>query len=88
MTTGVEVIKKKVVYQNERYQVTVVRMPDMDFDTYGVINIATEVIEAVQPILHQAMQYADQFSRWLEPEQPKTPFDDVKIESKGATNKK
>lgn len=84
MTTGVEVILKQTVHANDRYQVQVARMPDMDFDTYAVVNIQTGVIEAVQPILHQAKQYADQFSRWLEPEAPKTPFDELAL----AGNKK
>ena len=53
------------VYSNENYSVRVVKMPEMDFSTYGVINKKTDVIEQLQPILYNAQYIADQLNRWL-----------------------
>lgn len=55
----------KVVYENGKFIVQVVKMPDMSFATYGVINKETEVIEQIQPILYNAKHIADQLDRWL-----------------------
>lgn len=60
-----EVTYGKTVYDNGTYRVQVVKMPDMHFETYGVINNDTKVIEQLQPILWNAQHIADQLSRWL-----------------------
>ncbi len=54
-----------VVYDNDIYRVQVVKMPDMYFETYGIINNETKVIEHLQPILWNAKHIADQLKRWL-----------------------
>lgn len=56
---------KQAVHGNETYSVNVVRMPDMTFDTYGIINRETGVIEQIQPNLYNAKYIADQFDKWL-----------------------
>lgn len=56
---------KMLVHENEHYTVNVVRMPDMSFDTYGIVNKQTEVIEQLQPNLYNARYIADQFNKWL-----------------------
>lgn len=53
------------LHSNENYMVVVVRMPDMDFDTYGIINKETLVLEQIQPNLYNAKFIADQFNKWL-----------------------
>lgn len=60
-----EILYGKVVYENDKYLVQVVKMPDMYFETYGVVNKDTAVIEQIQPILYNAQQIADQLARWL-----------------------
>ncbi len=54
-----------VIYENAKYMVQVVKMPDMYFNTYGVVNKETKVIEQIQPILYNAKQIADQLERWI-----------------------
>ena len=56
---------KTMVHENQNYFVSVVRMPDMSFDTYGIINKETGVIEQLQPNLYNATYIADQFDKWL-----------------------
>lgn len=66
MNKSVQPLVKDLVYSNKHYNVHVVRMPDMTFDTYGIINSKWQVIEQVQPNLHNAKYIADQFAKWLE----------------------
>lgn len=56
---------KMVVHENENYIVRVVHMSDMSFETYGIINKETGVIEQLQPNLYNARYIADQFNKWL-----------------------
>lgn len=56
---------KDKVYENETYTVHIVRIPDMFFDTYGIINRKTGVIEQVHPNMFNVCKIADQFDRWL-----------------------
>lgn len=60
-----EAVIKDAVHDNQTYFVAVVRMPDMSFDTYGIINKETGVIEQLQPNLYNARYIADQFNKWL-----------------------
>ena len=53
------------VHSNENYDVRVVRLPDMSFNTYGIVNRSTGVIEQVQPNLYNATYIAEQFNKWL-----------------------
>jgi hypothetical protein len=56
---------KAAVYENSKYTVNIIRVPDMYFDTYGVINKDTKVIEQIHPNLYNARKIADQFDKWL-----------------------
>jgi hypothetical protein len=56
---------KMKVHENEYYSVFVTRMPDMSFDTYGIVNRETGVIEQLQPNLYNARYIANQFNKWL-----------------------
>jgi hypothetical protein len=56
---------KQTVHDNKNYFVAVVRMPDMSFDTYGIINKETGVVEQLQPNMYNAKYIADQFDKWL-----------------------
>lgn len=56
---------KMLVHENDNYVVHVVRMPDMSFDTYGIINKETGVVEQLQPNLYNARYIAEQFNKWL-----------------------
>ena len=60
-----DVVFGEVWHENQNYQVQSVRMEDMSFSTYGVVNRVTGVIEQVQPNLYNAKMIADQFNRWL-----------------------
>ena len=72
-----EATLKQMVHDNQNYFVAVVRMPDMSFDTYGIINKETGVIEQLQPNLYNARYIADQFNKWL----TSGPTDDDEVES-------
>ncbi len=60
-----EMTIKALVYENELYEVRVVRVPDMFFDTYAIINKRTGVPEQIHPNQYNAMKISDQFERWL-----------------------
>ena len=68
---------KQTVHENQFYFVAVVRMPDMSFDTYGIINKETGVVEQLQPNLYNAKYIADQFNKWL----ATGPTDEDEVES-------
>ncbi len=68
---------KQTVHDNKNYFVAVVRMPDMSFDTYGIINKETGVVEQLQPNMYNAKYIADQFDKWL----TIGPTDDDEVES-------
>ncbi len=68
---------KQTVHDNKNYFVAVVRMPDMSFDTYGIVNKETGVVEQLQPNLYNAKYIADQFDKWL----TIGPTDDDEVES-------
>ena len=72
-----EAVYKMQVHENEHYAVFVTRMPDMTFDTYGIVNKETGVIEQLQPNLYNARYIADQFNKWL----LTGPTDDDEVES-------
>lgn len=59
-----DIIFGQYVYTTDKYVVRVVKMPDMDFATYAVINKDFDVIEQLQPILFNAKHIADQLTRW------------------------
>ena len=67
----------QTVHENGNYFVAVVRMPDMSFDTYGIVNKETGVIEQLQPNLYNARYIADQFDKWL----TSGPTDEDEVES-------
>ena len=67
----------QTVHENQSYFVAVVRMPDMTFDTYGIVNKETGVIEQLQPNLYNARYIADQFNKWL----TSGPSDEDEVES-------
>lgn len=60
-----EIEIKDQIYENVHYRVHVVRVPDMFFDTYAVINRSTGVVEQIHPNQFNVVKIADQFSRWL-----------------------
>jgi hypothetical protein len=66
-TSGEEdVVRIRVVYSSKYYDVFVVKFDEMPAMTYAVINRDTQVIEATQPILHNAKLMARQFSAWMD----------------------
>ena len=72
-----EIDYRSVVHTNDNYAVQVVKMPDMAFSTYAVINRETGVIEQLQPNLYNAKYIATQFDKWL----TSGPDDDDNIEA-------
>jgi hypothetical protein len=54
------------IHSESFYDVWIVKMPDMDIETYGVVNRETGVIENLQPNIFNAKALAYQFSKWLE----------------------
>lgn len=66
MSKATEVIIKDEIHENANYRVNVVRIPDMFFDTYAVINKGTGVIEQIHPNIYNVCKIADQFDRWIE----------------------
>jgi hypothetical protein len=58
-------IIKDVVYENENYWVRIVRVPDMFFDTYAIVNKKFNIIEQIHPNLFNVTKIADQFDSWL-----------------------
>lgn len=59
------------IHEEAYYDVWIVKMPDMDMETYGIINKQTGVIENLQPNIFNAKALAFQFSKWLEGEHEK-----------------
>ena len=56
------------IHEESHYDVWVVKMPDMDIETYGVVNKQTGIIENLQPNIFNAKALAFQFSKWLQGE--------------------
>jgi hypothetical protein len=65
MNNAPEVVVKDRLYENTNYAVHIVRVPDMHFDTYAVINKGTGVIEQIHPNRYNIEKIADQFDQWL-----------------------
>lgn len=67
----VDPVFKDVVYSNKNYDVQIVKLADMAFETYCVRNKEHGIIEHVQANKTQAIKIADEFNKWLEnPSQP------------------
>jgi hypothetical protein len=60
-----DAIVKEFIYENANYAVHVVRLPDMFFDTYAIINKKYGVIEQIHPNLFNVTKIADQFNDWI-----------------------
>lgn len=58
-------ITKKVIDENEHYQLAVVQLPDVPVDVYGIINKAYGVCEMSVSVLPQAKESFAQFTKWM-----------------------
>ena len=63
------------IHEENHYDVWIVKMPDMEIETYGIVNRVTGVIENLQPNIFNAKALAFQFSKWLDGD--KNDLDDV-----------
>lgn len=68
---------KKVIEENDHYQLAVVKLPDVPVDVYGIINKEHGVCEMSVSVLPQAKESFSQFTKWVTdaalPDVPITP---------------
>lgn len=74
---------KTQIEENENYKLCVIKLKDVGYESYGIINKTTGVVEGVQAILSQALEMLGLLNKWLiahrspqsEQEPKKNPFE-------------
>lgn len=66
-----------LIHSESHYEVWIVKVPDMDVETYGVVNKQTRLIESLQPNIFNAKAIAKKFSEWLNEDELGTGVADV-----------
>lgn len=58
-------LKIKKIMESDAYELWTIYHPELGFPTYGIVNKEHDIIEHLQPNLHNAINVLEEFNIWL-----------------------